>query len=107
MCENARRGRHLPIQLYPDALLSSNRRRPTCDRAAGVRGEELVGKRIDARAMSVEVDLETRGCGLIRGARRWDRVQQEEIAMALARHATSKTASRIDPERVATLGFRR
>jgi len=68
--------------------------------------KELLENAIDAEASVVSVDIEEGGVKRIRITDNGIGIADEDLPLALARHATSKIASIDDLEAVATLGFR-
>ena len=68
--------------------------------------KELLENSLDAAASRVEVEVESGGSRLIRIRDDGTGIASEDIALALARHATSKITSLEDLEEVGSLGFR-
>ena len=68
--------------------------------------KELVENSLDAGASKIEIDIENGGAGLIRVRDNGCGIAKDELALALARHATSKISDADDLEAILSLGFR-
>lgn len=68
--------------------------------------KELVENSIDAGANQIEIDIEQGGSRLIRVRDNGFGIHQEDLPLALSRHATSKIQHTQDLGHITTLGFR-